>query len=193
MIRNTYVLSKKDAIFISKSEYYNLRNLRSILAGAVEVILGIALLIYFFPWWKAVFVYRQLVSAQDMFWLLVSLIVGWMSIILPFWMPIWRALRFYKFQVDKKHFPEIELREDGIVVKQSVEGAFSERHFEYSLLDGYVEKNHAVYIRITMQESKGYLVLHDDTYLEGSKAELLELFERKNIKQLGNLNEKNKR
>lgn len=141
MIRNTYVFSKKDAIYISKSEHYNLRNLRFILLGAVEVILGIATLIYFFPWWKAVFVYRQLVSAQDMFWLLASLAVGLITISFPVWLPILNAMCFYKFQADKKHFPEIELGEDGIVVKQSVEGAFSERHFEYSLLDGYVEKN----------------------------------------------------
>ncbi len=184
MIKNTIVLSKKDAIFISKTVYFNLRNLRFILSVAVEVILGIALLIYFFPWWKAVFVYRQLVSAQDMFWLLAGLIVGWICISYPIWMPILCALHFYKFQVDKKHFPEIELGEDGIVVKKSVEGAFSERHFEYSLLDGYMEKNHAVYIIITVQKSREYYVIHDDTYLEGSKAELLKLFERKNIKRL---------
>ncbi len=100
-------------------------------------------------------------------------------------MPYQLSIRYYRKQAaSKEKSVEIEFGEESIVGRFVNGGVGGENRFAYSVVDGYEARNNAVYIRLMVEKSKEFLILHDDAYLEGSKEELIEFLEGKGIKSL---------
>ncbi len=180
---NTSRYSKKDVLYVTKSTFWNRRN---ILFAAVECILGLFTLIQIWPWWKALYFFGyQIFSAKDMLFLIFFSGAGLFFIALPFFMPYQLSIRYYRKQAaSKEKSVEIEFGEESIVGRFVNGGVGGENRFAYSVVDGYEARNNAVYIRLMVEKSKEFLILHDDAYLEGSKEELIEFLEGKGIKSL---------
>ena len=77
----------------------------------------------------------------------------------------------------------LEFFEDHLISKLTNNECDTESRFSYSLIDTYYEKNNAIYIKLKNKSQKTFLILHDDSYLEGTKEELILLLEKKQIRR----------
>ena len=181
---NTAVYSKKDVIYVMTKSFY--RNWRNILFGAAEIILGLITLIEISPWLRALYIYgHNIFSAKDMCFLIFFSGAGLFFIAFPFFYPYLLSMKVYRKEATRKRKSlEIEFGEESIIARFANEGVCGENRYEYSAVDGYVERNHAVYIRLMIEKSKSYLILHDDAYSEGNKEELIRFLEEKSIRNL---------
>ena len=76
-----------------------------------------------------------------------------------------------------------EFFEDHLISKVTNNESDTESRLSYSLIDTYYEKNNAMYIKLKNKPQKTFLILHDDSYLEGTKEELILLLEKKQIRR----------
>lgn len=186
MAESKIVLSKNDFILQQASRRVKLFN---IIGGIMIVICMVWVLIEIFPLFEARFVYNMQISMKDTilmwFFLAVSLffIVYAFGIFLMPFITRYKIRRDYK-KSDRTSVIRIEFEEEGVVAKQSQQGVSAEMRYAYSIMDGYIEKSNAVYIKLNLYKSKYYLVLDDDAYLKGNREELVTFLESKEIKHL---------
>lgn len=76
-----------------------------------------------------------------------------------------------------------EFFEDHLISKLTNNEYDTESRFSYSLIDTYYKGNNAIYIKLKNKSQKTFLILHDDSYLEGTKEELILLLEKKQIRR----------
>lgn len=147
----------------------------------MEILCGVAIIHELLPMLKAVFLHHQSYGVKDTILMWLTLVVALGCIATPFLSPYfvaWRLHRRYKKDCSTQ---ELFWGEEEVLSKASREGISEESHIAYSVMDRYFEQNEAIYIRLKSKKGKLYLVVRDDGYLEGSKAELLELLEGKGI------------
>lgn len=71
--------------------------------------------------------------------------------------------------------------EEYILRRLSCGGVDSEERYEYSLMEKYFELNDAIYIKLNVNDRQAFIVLHNDSYSEGSAEELKALLESRGI------------
>ncbi len=168
----------EDYIYIAKAGRWSSENL---VVYFLEILCGVAIIHELLPMLKAVFLYHQSYGSKDMILMWLTLVVALGCIATPFLSPYfvaWRLHRRYKKDCGTQ---ELFWGEEEVLSKASRKGISEETHIAYSVMDRYFEQNEAIYIRLKSEKAKLYLVVRDDGYLEGSKAELLELLEGKGI------------
>ncbi len=74
-----------------------------------------------------------------------------------------------------------EFLDECIVCRLFLNGIDSEERYAYSIMDKYFEQNDAVYIRLNVDNRKRFLVVHNDSYSQGSCAELKALLESRGV------------
>ena len=135
------------------------------------------------PFLQITFLYDVILNTEQMWYMIFCRIFGVACIVFPFLMPHIVAFKTYR-KSDKVNPTEMTFGEEDIYVKNSKEGITTEHHFAYSVTDKIIEKSGVVYLRIAIEKSKVYLALHDESYLEGSREELLALLKRKEIEEV---------
>lgn len=70
-----------------------------------------------------------------------------------------------------------EFMDEFVLCRLSLNGIDSEERYAYSIMDKYFEQNNAIYIRSNIDNRKRFLVVHNDSYSEGSSEELKALLE----------------
>lgn len=68
-----------------------------------------------------------------------------------------------------------------VLCRLSLNGIDSEERYAYSIMDKYFEQNNAIYIRSNIDNRKRFLVVHNDSYSEGSSEELKALLESRGV------------
>lgn len=110
-----------------------------------------------------------------------SLIIGLFFIFVAFSKQIAVSISL-KSTIMKSLFTS-EFFEDHLISKVTNNESDTESRLSYSLIDTYYEKNNAMYIKLKNKPQKTFLILHDDSYLEGTKEELILLLEKKQIRR----------
>lgn len=178
MIHTQVKHRKEDYLYIAKAGRWSGENL---VVYLLEILCGVAIIHELLPMLKAVFLYHQSYGSKDMILMWLTLVVALGCIATPFLSPYfvaWRLHRRYKKDCGTQ---ELFWGEEEVLSKASRKGISEETHIAYSVMDRYFEQNEAIYIRLKSEKAKLYLVVRDDGYLEGSKAELMELLEGKGI------------
>ncbi len=174
MIVNRTTVSKKDLEFTAKHRCKEPRIAFAILivalCGAVNLILaGIRL-------YKAVSLGGSvnLISVTIAFvlgvlFILWSIFFNKISVLRSLRLPSVKAPRIYEFM------------DEFVLCRLSFNGINSEERYAYSIMDKYFEQNNAIYIRSNIDNHKRFLVVHNDSYSEGSSEELKSLLESRGV------------
>lgn len=88
-----------------------------------------------------------------------------------------RALRLPSLNTPRTY----EFSEDGVTVRLSLNGVEADERYAFSIMDGYFERNGAIYIRLTVDKLQRFLAVHNDTYYEGSREDLATLLESRGV------------
>ncbi len=178
MIHTQVKHRKEDYLYIAKTGRWSGENL---VVYLLEILCGIAIINELLPMLKAVFLYHQSYSAKEMILMWLALVVALGCMATPFLSPYFVAWKLHRRYKKNSSTQELFWGEEEVLSKAFREGISAESHIAYSVMDRYFEKNEAIYIRLKSEKAKLYLVVRDDGYLEGSKAELLALLEGKGI------------
>ena len=74
-----------------------------------------------------------------------------------------------------------EFSDEYVLCWFSLNGIESEERYAYSIMDKFFEQNDAIYIRLTIDNRQRFLVVHNDSYSEGSSEELAALLESRGV------------
>ncbi len=174
MIVNRTTVSKKDLEFVTKHRCKEPRIAFAILFaalwGAVLLILnGIRL-------YKAVSSGGSVNVVEMTIWFVLGvLFILWsiffnkISVSRSLRLPSVKAPRIYEFM------------NEFVLCRLSLNGIESEERYAYSIMDKYFEHNNAIYIRSNIDNRKRFLVVHNDSYSEGSSEELKSLLESRGV------------
>lgn len=178
MIHTRVKHRKEDYLYIAKNGRWSGENL---VVYLLEILCGVAIFHEILPMMKAVFLYHQSYGIKDMILMCLTLVVALGCIATPFLSPYFVAWKLHRRYKKDYSTQELFWGEEEVLSKASREGISEESHIAYSVMDRYFEQNEAIYIRLKSEKANLYLVVRDDGYLEGSKAELLTLLEGKYI------------
>ncbi len=181
MIINKTILNKKDIEFLCSNK--NL-NFIALLFKFSILIIGILLLRY-----SCIFIYLKIFnyplfisSSPNETMIYTSLILG-LSSILGFALSKKTTVSKSLNSPIMKSLFTLEFFEDHLISKLTNNECDTESRFSYSLIDTYYKGNNAIYIKLKNKSQKTFLILHDDSYLEGTKEELILLLEKKQIRR----------
>lgn len=72
---------------------------------------------------------------------------------------------------------------ESITVSRSTVGTDTQSKFAYSLIISFADCNNTLYLCVKADNQKKYIILHDDGYREGTKADVLALLHSRGIPQ----------
>ena len=180
MIKNKSIYTKEDYLFFYKCNGFKLS---SVMCQIVIVLLGIDGFKRILPLIKAKFIYNAQLNIEQIFCLVVCFCLSIYCVSYPLHCKYSIASSNYK-KMGKNRISEVEFFEDDFVIKDINKGIINESHIPYSLVDGFYEKNHTVYVRFRVGKQKGFAILGDDSYVKGEKSDLLVFLDSKGIRKL---------
>ena len=175
MIVNETVLTKEDLYFITnqlrKEKRYAFAIVFSLVGGVLLLIISGAMLFYAVKsGGRAVYIfYFALFIVAGLFFIAWGVSFNRRSVNASLKQPVSKVPRNYAFS------------EEYILRRLSCGGVDSEDHYKYSLIERYFELNDAIYIKLNVNDRQAFIVLHNDSYSEGSAEELKALLESRGI------------
>ncbi|MCM1164444.1 MAG: hypothetical protein NC299_00120 [Lachnospiraceae bacterium] len=88
-----------------------------------------------------------------------------------------RAMRVPSLKAPRTY----EFSDKDVLCRLSLNGVDAEERYAYSIMDGFFERNNAIYIRLNVDNRQRFLVVHNDAYSDGSSAELAALLESRGV------------
>ncbi len=175
MIKNTTVLSKKDLEFAAKQR---LKTPATAVMLTVIAVCGILLL--FLGGKTAASMSNSDKTAGKIFMILFCFAAGALFIGFVLFFGKFKTAMALK-QPSVRAPREYEFSDDSVLCRIAADGVNAEECYSYSKIDKVFEANGALYLRFKLDNRRMFIAVHNDSYTEGSKAELAELLESKGV------------
>ena len=66
---------------------------------------------------------------------------------------------------------------------RSADGADTQTTYALNLIESFTDRGNTLYLCVTADNQKKYIILHDDGYTEGTKADVLALLQSRGVPQ----------
>lgn len=173
MIKNSTVWNKKDMVTINKDSMFKRK---SVYVGLLICVLMICFAVY-----EIVCGIGEGISAPSTLYEYAWAVgVPVIYVLFTFWYPCSIASRQIKNPLFQ--YPRVtQFEENNVLGYLDGKDMSANNTMEYKLLTGYFEKNDAIYIRALIGKSNSYFILHNDSYVEGSREEAISFLESKGV------------
>lgn len=188
MIVNESVLSQEDAVFLTKCIIkQNMKTRQKKLSGMILLICGLLSLGY-----SALCVWVIFKSQKYQMHIPTTIyleaviagaigVVGLLGFIFGSQITLWRVTHSKEWSQVFGQTVRTVFENDSIKTTRSAVGTDTQARYAYNLIEGYTEKNGSLYIWITANQQKKFIVLRDDGYTEGSKGEVIAMLQAKGV------------
>lgn len=173
MIVNQTTFTKKDLEFSAK---HSRKELRIIFSVCLVALCGTGLLVL-----GGISLHKAVSSGEGANAVTVMAFV--MGVLFICWSVFWSKLSVMRSlkQPSVKAPRVYEFSDDSVLCRLSLNGVAAEERYSYSIMEKYFEQNGAVYIRLNIDNRQRIMVVHNDSYSEGSADELKALLESRGI------------
>lgn len=188
MIVNETVISEEDSEFLVQCMIdLNERTARRKISKAIGWILCIVMLIFtgLLVWAIcSAKSYHAAIPTNTYFYALFYAAIGIICLILLVFgkkIVLWRTMHSKAWNTTFGMMIRTAFDGDTITSYRSTVGTDTESHYALNLLEGYTEQNGSLYLWLRTENQIKFMVLHDNGYTEGTKAELIALLQKNSI------------
>lgn len=180
MIVNESALSQEDAVFLTKCVINEaMKTTRKKIAGAVLLVASAAMLLY-----AGLGIYLMLkitVPPEIVIHSLLFGVLGLLALLCFIFnrkIMLWRVMHSRDWGTMFGEVVRNVFEADAVTTYRTANGAETVNKYAYTLIQGYTEQNGSLYIWVTADQRKKFLVLRDNGYTEGTRNDVLALLHR---------------
>lgn len=180
IISNTTEVTKKDFKNVAKFRKFGPIN---IVVFVLTFLLGIELVYKYSPYLFHHLRGDYVLDTKSIFIAVIYVALGLFFVIWGFvWMKIRYAIYFRRNKQLRNRI--YNFTDEGIETIINTQAINEQCIFKYGAMDGYHQRDNAIYVRLKVGKQKMYLIIHDDGYTVGSKEEAIAVLEKNDVKEL---------
>jgi len=180
LISNTTEITKKDFQNVAKYRKFTPTN---IVVFVITFLFGIELICKYSPYLFHHLRGDYVLNTRSIIIAVTYVLFG---IFFMIWGFIWMRIR-YAFYFKRNRYSLMRtynFTDEGIESVINTKALDEQCKFRYGAMDGYFQKDDAIYVRVLFGRQKMFLIIHDDGYTVGSKEEAISILEKNNIREL---------